>query len=196
MTLINSMLAWLARRVFLFAFCAVVATGGILSLGACKAGILPDHYTFSQHQVQAAVQRKFPYHRSVNQLFDITLANPVVTLQPERNRLAVQLDVHLLSPLLRQPVNGAFTVSSDLAWDAEKHAIVLHAPSVDNVNLAGDAGEYAQQVQAVLAPVVTEWLAGYAVYTLKPEQLQWIANYQPGHITVLANGVRVQITEK
>jgi hypothetical protein len=193
---INLIAARFARRVFLFMACAFMVTAGMLAFTACRAGILPDHYTFSQHQVQAAVQRKFPYHHSVNQLFDITLANPVVTLQPERNRLAVQLDVHLLSPLLRVPVNGSFTVSSDLAWDTAKHAIVLHSPSVDSVNLDGDAAAYTQQVEAVLAPAATNLLAGYAVYTLKPSQLQWIANYQPGNITVLANGVRVQIVEK
>ena len=192
----HSIAARLSRRVFLSTLGVVPAAMIMLSLNACNTGLRPDGYTFSQHQVQTAIQRWFPYQHSVEHVFDVTLANPAVTLLPERNCLAVQLDVQLVSPLLRQPVNGMFTVSSALAWDAAHHAVVLHAPSVDDVHLDGGAAAYTQQVKAVLAPAVTKLLADYPVYTLKPDQLHWLANYQPGDITVLANGVHVKLVAK
>jgi hypothetical protein len=179
---------------------ALSAAAAGVSLGACATAtfpFIPDHYTFSRQQVQDAVQRKFPYQRSVQQLFDVALTHPVVALQPERNRVAVQLDVRLESPLMRQPVNGAFTVSSELAYDSAGRAVVLRSPSVDHVNVGGDAAPYAEQINAVAALVATQLLNGYPVYTFKPDQLQFAGvGYEPGTITILTNGIRVQIVEK
>lgn len=187
-----------ARRAFMLSACAAACAA--MSLGACATGIfpfIPDHYTFSQQQVQGAVQRKFPYHRSVQQLFDVTLANPVVTLLPDRNRVAVRVDAHLESPLMQEPVSGAFTLSSELAYDAPSHSVVLRSPTVDSVDMTGGAALYAQQVNAVAAVAATQLLANYPVYTFKPDQLQFAGvNYEPGTITILTNGIRVQIVEK
>ncbi|WP_296650443.1 DUF1439 domain-containing protein [Paraburkholderia sp.] len=187
-----------SRRAFLLAACATAGT--VVSLGACATGIfpfIPDHYTFSQQQVQAAVERKFPYRREVQQLFDVALTNPVVALQPERNRVAVRLDARLESPLMQQPVSGVFTLSSELAWDGERRAVVLKQPSVDSVDMQGAAAAYGQQVGAVAALAAAQLLDHYAVYTFKPEQLQFAGvSYEPGTISVLTNGIRVQIVEK
>jgi hypothetical protein len=187
-----------SRRAFLFSACA--AAGAAMSLGACATGtfpFIPDHYTFSQEQVQAAVQRKFPYHRSLQQLFDVSLTNPVVALQPDRNRVSVRLEAQLASPLLQQPVNGVFTLSSELAWDSTARSVVLKSPSVDSVDMQGAAAAYGQQVGAVAAAAAAQLLDNYPVYTFKPEQLQFAGvNYEPGTITILTNGIRVQIVEK
>jgi hypothetical protein len=186
------------RRAFLLSACA--AAGAAMSLGACASGtfpFIPDHYTFSQQQVQDAVLRKFPYHRSVQQLFEVALTNPVVTLLPDRNRVAVHVDAHLESPLMQQPVNGAFTLSSELAYDATSRSVVLRSPSVDSVDMAGNAAAYGQQVNAVAAMAAAQLLTNYPVYTFKPDQLQFAGvNYEPGTITILTNGIRVQIVEK
>jgi len=187
-----------SRRAFLLAACA--AAGSAMSLGACATGtfpFIPDHYTFSQRQVQEAVQRKFPYRRQVQQLFDVSLTNPVVTLLPDRNRVAVRLDVQLGSPLIQQPVSGVFMLSSELAWDSSSRSVVLKSPSVDSVDMQGAASAYGQQVGAVAALAATQLLDRYPVYTFKSEQLQFAGvNYEPGTITILTNGIRVQIVEK
>jgi hypothetical protein len=186
------------RRRFVLATC--VAAGVTMSLSACAASIfpfIPDHYTFSQQQVQDAVQRKFPYQRTVSQVFDVTLANPVVGLLPDTNRVSVRLDARLASPFIGQPVNGVFTLSSQLEYDAASHSVVLTSPSVDSVNVSGDAQAYTQQINAAAALLATQLLTRYPVYTFKPEQLQFAGvSYEPGTITVLTNGIRVQIVEK
>jgi len=186
------------RRRFLLAACA--AAGIALSLSACAASIfpfIPDHYTFSQQQVQEAVQRKFPYQRTVSQVFDVALTNPVVGLLPDTNRVSVRVDAQFASPFLAQPVSGVFTLSSRLEYDAASHSVVLRAPNVDNVSVSGDAQAYMQQINAAAALLATQLLTNYPVYTFKPEQLQFAGvSYEPGTITVLTNGIRVQIVEK
>jgi hypothetical protein len=186
------------RRRFLLA--ATAAVGITVSLAACAAStfpFIPSHYTFSQQQVQEAVQRKFPYQRTLSQVFQVQLANPVVGFLPDTNRVSVRLDAHLASPFLQQPVDGVFTLSSELAYDEASKSVVLKSPNVDSVNVNGGAQAYTQQINAAAAVLATQLLTNYPIYTFKPEQLQFAGvNYQPGAITILSDGIRVQIVEK
>jgi hypothetical protein len=185
------------RRFLLVASAAAAIT---LSLAACAAStfpFIPSHYTFSQQQVQEAVQRKFPYQRTISQVFNVELTNPVIGFLPDSNRVPVKLDAHLASPFLRQPVDGVFTLSSELAYDEASKSVVLKSPNVDSVNVSGDAQAYTQQINAAAALLATQLLTNYPIYTFKPEQLQFAGvNYEPGTITILTNGIRVQIVEK
>ena len=187
-----------ARRRFLLT--AWAATAVSVSLAACASTtfpFIPSHYTFSQQQVQDAVQRKFPYQRTMSQLFDVALTNPVVGLLPDTNRISVQLDAHLASPFLQQPVDGIFTLSSQLAYDSASHSVVLVSPHVDSVNVSGGAQAYSQQINAAAGLLATQLLTNYPIYTFKPEQLQFAGvHYEPGTITILTNGIRVQVVEK
>ena len=98
---------------------------------------------------------------------------------------------------MREPVSGVFTLSSELAWDSASLSVVLKSPSVDSVDMQGAAAAYGQQVGAVAALAATQLLDNYPIHTFKPEQLQFAGvNYEPGTITILTNGIRVQIVEK
>lgn len=185
------------RRRFLSA--SLAAFGAAVSLAACASTFpfIPDHYTFSQGDVQKAIARKFPYQHTVAQVVEVALANPAVGLKPEQNRVAVQLDARFTSPFLRAPVNGTFTVSGQLAYDAPSRSVVLKSPAVDSVNLDGEAQAYTQQIGAAAGMLATQLLTNYPIYTFKPEQLQFGGvNYEPGTITILTNGIRVAIVEK
>jgi hypothetical protein len=188
------------RRRFLQTMALAVATSLAVPLAACASRtfpFVPDHYTFSQSQVQDAVARKFPYRRTVSQLFEVALANPVVGFKPEADRLTVRVDAHVASPFLRHPVDGAFTLSSRLEYDNTAQAVVLRSPKVETVDVAGEAAAYRQQIEAAGALAAAQWLDGYPIYTFKPEELQFAGvHYEPGTITILSNGIRVQIVEK
>ncbi|WGS49120.1 DUF1439 domain-containing protein [Paraburkholderia sp. D15] len=188
------------RRFLLAALTGCSALGITVSLAACASStfpFIPSHYTFSQQQVQDAVQRKFPYQRTVSQVFDVALSNPVVGFLPDANRVSVKLDARFASPFMAQPVAGVFTLSSELAYDAASKSVVLKSPNVDNVSVSGDAQAFTQQINAAAAVLATQLLTNYPIYTFKPEQLQFAGvNYEPGTITILTNGIRVQIVEK
>ncbi len=188
------------RRFLLAALASCAALGITVSLAACATPtfpFIPSHYTFSQQQVQDAVQRKFPYQRTISQVFEVALTNPVVGFLPDANRVSVKLDARLVSPFMPQPVDGVFTLSSELAYDEASKSVVLKSPNVDSVNVSGGAQAYTQQINAAAALLATQLLTNYPIYTFKPDQLQFAGvNYEPGTITILTNGIRVQIVEK
>ncbi|CAN7253909.1 DUF1439 domain-containing protein [Trinickia sp. LjRoot230] len=190
-----------SRRRFLTTILTLSAAASFaVPIAACATRtfpFIPDHYTFSQRQVQQAVARKFPYRRTVSQFFDVALTDPAVGFAPDANRVTVKLDAHVSSPFLQQPVDGVFTLSSRLEYDGAQRAIVLRSPNVESVDVQGEVRAYQQQIEAAGALAAAQWLDGYPIYTFKPEELQFAgATFEPGTITILTNGIRVQIVEK
>ncbi len=178
---------WLIAAIAL----ALVAACGIAS------ALAPNHYTFSQRDVQKAVERKFPYRKTAVQMFEVVLMNPVVELQPTRNRIAVRVDAQLTSPLMKQPLEGVFKISGQLAYDAASLSVRLIAPAVDTIELKGGARVYTEGIGAVAGLLLTGILDREVIYTFKPEQLRFAgANYEPGTIKILTDCVRVAIVKK
>ncbi|KNH07034.1 putative transmembrane protein [Candidatus Burkholderia brachyanthoides] len=158
---------------------------------------IPDHYTFSQAQIQDAVARKFPIQRTASQIFDVVLSNPVVGMSPDHNRVTVHVDARLAIHFMPNPVSGAFTLSTQLDYDAPSRSVILLSPSVDDSQFTGDAAQYNQQIATAGALLAAQLLDHYPIHTFKPEELQFAGvSYEPGRITVLTNCIRVQIVEK
>jgi len=183
-----------SRRVRWWAGAAAVAAAIAVTLVACMpTGWTGDGYTFSRGQMQDALARKFPFQRRFLGFFDVTLSNPQVSLDPARNRIAIQADAVVESGLFRQPLTGPLAVSSGMHYDAPTRSIRLDQPSVDRFDLQNVPGGVGPQISAIGSLVAGQLLNDYAVYTFKPEQLK-VAGIavEPGTITVLPEGVHIQ----
>jgi len=169
-----------------------------LSLGACQVfPFMPDHYTFTRQEAQAALERKFPFHKHYGQLIDINLSHPVLVLHPESNSVSIALNADFTSPLLERPVTGGFAINSQLEYDASRHAVVLKQPQLETIDLGELPGVDPKQLNAAASLLATQLLDHYAVYVFKPEQLAFSGvSYEPGAILVQATGIRVQVVEK
>lgn len=169
-----------------------------LSLGACQVfPFMPDHYTFTRQEAQAALERKFPFHKHYGQLIDINLSHPVLVLHPESNSVSIALNADFTSPLLERPVTGGFAINSQLEYDASRHAVVLKQPQLETIDLGELPGVDPKQLNAAASLLATQLLDHYAVYVFKPEQLAFSGvSYEPGAILVQAAGIRVQVVEK
>jgi hypothetical protein len=183
-----------SRRVRWWAGAAAMAMAIAAVLVACMpTGWTGDGYTFSRSQMQEALARKFPFQRRFLGFFDVTLSNPQVSLDPARNRIAIQADARVESVLFREPLTGPLAVSSGLHYDAPTRSIRLDQPSVDRFDLQNVPGGVGPQISAIGSLIAGQLLNDYAVYTFKPEQLK-VAGIavEPGTITVLPEGVHVQ----
>ena len=101
----------MTRRRWLAAAGIATASAATAWLAAC--GGFMNEYTFSQSQLQSALERKFPFNKRYMELFDIQLANPQLALDPTRNRVTVQFDATIDNRLFfRQPLTGRFALDS------------------------------------------------------------------------------------
>lgn len=176
-------------------FAAALALAiGVLGMAACSTWLLGSGYTFSQSRLQTALERKFPMHRQWLRLIDVTLANPRLTLLPDVHRVALAVDATLDDPLSGRPLSGTIAVDGELAYDASRHALVLHDPAVREIAFSGLPPAARREIAALGTLVARQWLPDYPIYTFKPEQL--IVNgrsYMPGKITILPDGIHVDV---
>ncbi|AHN76476.1 hypothetical protein PPN31119_03387 [Pandoraea pnomenusa] len=172
---------------------AVFAAG----LAACAGLPFGNDYTFSEAQLQRALDRKFPFDRHVLAVLDVNLSHPRLTLLPERNRLAVAVDATIVHPLGGAPFTGTLAVESALAYDPATMSVVLRDPEVQNFTVDRLPERWSRQLNAAGALIATQLLQGAPIYTFKPEQLN-IGGIprQPGEITVLSHGVNVRFDSR
>ena len=183
-----------SNRVRWWAGAVAAAVAVAVTLVACMpTGWTGDGYTFSRGQMQDALAHKFPFQRRFLGFFDVTLSNPQVSLDPARNRIAIQADAVVESGLFRQPLTGPLAGSSGLHYDPPTHSIRLNQPSVDRFDLQNVPGGIGPQISSIGSLIAGQLLNDYAVYTFKPDQLK-VAGIavEPGTITVLPEGVHVQ----
>lgn len=169
------------------------ATALAAGLSACAGLPFGNDYTFSESQLQRALERKFPFDRRVLAVLDVNLTHPRLTLLPERNRLAVSVDATVTHPLGGAPLTGTLAIDSALAYDPATLSVVLRDPEVETFTIDGLPDRWSRQLNAAGALIATQLLQGAPIYTFKPEQLNiGGAMRQPGAITVLSHGVNVK----
>lgn len=162
------------------------------ALGACAGLPFGNQYTFSEGQLQRALERKFPFDRRVLAVLDVHLSHPRLTLLPARNRLAVSVDATVMHPFGGAPLTGTLAIDSALAYDPATMSVVLRDPEVETFAIDGLPDRWSRQLNAAGALIAMQLLQGAPIYTFKPEQLTMggVAR-QPGTITVFSHGVDV-----
>lgn len=177
---------WLAAA----GLATLAATGWLVGCSAFRS-----EYTFSQDQLQTALQRKFPFNKRYMELFDIQLANPQLALDAPRNRVTVTFDATVDNRLFfRQPLTGRFALDSALRYDPPSRSLVLEDPEVRQFDVQGMPAQFSRQLNALGGILSEQLLQGYPLYTFKPEELRLAGtSVEPGTITVLPDGINVKI---
>jgi len=176
---------------------AVLACAALATTGASWAAynVWTSEYTFPRADLQNAIATQFPRKLRYMEMFDVNLSNPRLSLNEKSNRLITTVDAQIDNQLLmNKPVAGTLSMSSALKYDAATRAVRLDAPAVEKVDIAGVPAQYAPQLNAIGNAAAEQVLKDYPVYTFKPEQLEMNGKrFEPGAITVLSDGIKVEI---
>jgi hypothetical protein len=163
----------------------------------CRAdyNVWTSEYKLSQQELQTVIARQFPRTLRYMQLFDVTLTNPRLRMDPKNNRLVSTVDLQIDNKILMpKPVNGTLSLSSALKYDGSTHSVRLDQPLVEKIEVNGVPAQFAAQLNAIGNIAAEQILKNYAIYSFKPEQLELNGKrFEPGAITVVDNGVKVEI---
>ena len=163
-----------------------------LLLSSCAGWLGPRDVELSMVQLQDAMNRKFPFNSRVLELFNIHLTNPRLTLQPETNRIVTMMDASVAPPFSNKSWNGSFTLSSRLALDPARSAVVLADPRMENFALTGIEGQYATQINRIGAILAEQLLRDMPIYTFAPEDFRYGGTrFVPSQITTKTTGLVV-----
>jgi len=179
----------LPRRTFLLAS-AVTAF-----LGGCAAVFGPRNIEVSQQRLQELVARRFPVTRRYLELFDVTISTPRLTLLPEANRIATQLDVSASDRLLRRPMSGSIDLDYALRFEPADNTVRLADVRVGSFVLGDAPSPLQNQLGRIGRLLAEEMLDGQVVHTLKPEDVKNAQGrgYQPGELKVTPRGLQLTL---
>ena len=175
---------------------AVLSAAGLTGRFA-HAGynVWTGEFTVPATDLTTQIQRRFPVRLRYADIFTLQLNNPVLALDAERNRVMVTADLQVSNPLfLPQPVQGLLAISSGLVFDAATRALRLREPRTERLQLQGLSDRDARRLNEVGGLVAREVLNNYALHIFAPEDLRLgLKTLEPGDITVLADGVKIQL---
>lgn len=152
-----------------------------------------NEYTATRSELQAMIDKQFPRSQRYAEIVTVVLSDPQLALNAAANRAAITARVSIASPLLRAgQVNGTVALSSALRYDAAARALRLEQPKAERLELQGVSGGDAERLRQIGALVAQELLQGLRTFTA--EELSFGSKtYEIGDITVLADGIKVQL---
>ncbi len=154
-----------------------------------------SEYTASRQELEAQIAKHFPVQKRYADIFTVSLSNPQLGLDGERNRAAITAALTISSPLLRpSTVQGVVSVSSALKYDAPARALRLDQPQAERLELQGVTGHDAERLQQIGAVVAQELLRDQPLRTFTAEELTvGRKTYEIGAITVQNDGITVEL---
>lgn len=181
-----------SRRAVFFLLVSMLAIALTTAVTGCASLLAPRSVELPLARLQQAMQSKFPFNNRYLDLFDITVSNPRLSLQPDTNRITTALDARIEPPFLKKPWEGKLVLSGTLAIDMARNAIVLTEPRLENLTLDGATGTYTGKLARLGALLAEDVLNNMPVYTFKPDDLRLAGmRMVPTKITARANSLVV-----
>lgn len=175
---------------------ALAALGCLLPWHA-RAGFnfWDSEYTATRVELQSMIDRQFPRSQRYAEIVTVTLGEPQLALDAVTNRVAVTARLSIVSPLLRPSrVDGSVAISSALRYEAASRALRLEQPRAERIVLQGIGGAEAERLQQIGGLVAQQLLQGQVLRSFTAEELSFgRKTYEIGQITVLADGIKVEL---
>ena len=201
-----------SRRHFTLAGLAGLASALLGGLAGCAGLGGPQVITLGQADLDRLLARKFPITRRVLELLDVTLSAPRLQLLPERNRIAVLLDLASQERLTGLAGRARLDFDSALRYEPRDATVRLAQVRVQQLSLDGGsppgsaanpaaatpAGPSAAGRLARLAQSLVEAaLEDLALYSVPAERLADLRRLGlvPGAVTVTARGVEITLAK-
>lgn len=150
------------------------------------AGLLgPRDVVLPLPRLQQALDARFPYSNRYLALFDVTLSQPRLTLQPAAERIEIRLATRLVPVLTNQPWDGSLAVSGSLQVNAEQQTLVLAQPRIDQFALDGMDPQYAGQLSRIGGVLAQQLLTEVPLYRFDASDFRHAGvNFRPTRIAV------------
>ena len=170
----------------------VIAAIACATLASCSTLIGPRDVNVSLAKMQQGLERRFPIDKRVLSVLDVKLTHPQLTLQPERERVALSIDASVTPPFIRQNWRGNLALSGRLVLDTQRNAVYLSEASVDRVNIDGMDESQQRQFAKVASLVADQLMHETPIYTFKPDELRYAGvQFVPTRIQTTGNGLTV-----
>lgn len=147
----------------------LLALTSLFLLCACASLLPPQEIEVPLSRLQKSAEQNFPFNARYLELFDVTLSNPQLSLQPDSNRLVFGLNARVQPPLIKTPWQGELMVSGGLRIDPVRRAVVLTEPRLENIKLNAATGTYTSRLARLGTQLAEDLLTDKVLYTFAPD---------------------------
>ncbi len=170
---------------------AMLALGGLLA--GCAGLTGPRKVEIPLHKLQAGLERRFPLSHPAMGLFDIRLQRPMLSIQPEHDRVALALEASVSPPFARDTWSGSLAFSGRLYVDPGRPAVMMAEPRVDRVTI-GASPETERQIARLASSLIDTVVRDTPVYSFNPGDLRYAGvQYIPTRIETTRSGLLVTL---
>ena len=185
----------LSRRRFARVPFAVVV--GVAAAG-CTSWLVPQSIDVPEARLQEAFGRRFPIVRRIAEGIEVTVAVPLLTLQPELDRVAIELTMSGGEGLLSQPLAGVALASCGLVFDAASQSVRPVEVRIEHLHFDGLPSALERSIERLARPVAARWLGEQPIYVLRPRDVERLAaaGVVPGPIHVTPAGISIALVPR
>jgi len=168
-----------------------LAMCGLLSSCASLTG--PRKVEIPLHKLQAGLERRFPVNNRLMQIFDIRLSRPMLSIQPEQDRVALALEASVSPPFASDAWAGSVAFSGRLYVDPGRPAVMMAEPRVDHLTVGANR-EAERQLTRVANSLIDTVVRDTPVYAFDPQDLRYAGiQYIPTRIETTRSGLLVTL---
>ena len=181
-----------ARR----AACTALLGAAVAMLAGCVGGFGPRTIELPQARLQELVSRHFPVDKRVLDAIDLTLDSPRVGLQPEANRISVELALRASGGnAISARLAGSLLVSEGLRFEPSDNTIRLVDVRVERFVIDGLPANWQRQIDRLGKPLARGLLEDQVLYTLRPKDVAGLEGrgLRPGDLRVTASGLEITL---
>ena len=178
----------------------VAAVAGLLLVPIFVAGCLPlfgpRTVEVPQARLQELIERRFPLKKRVLDAIELTVDAPHLTLQPESNRIGVELALNATSDgVVGSVLGGTLLVSQGLRFEASDNTVRLTDVRVERFAIDGIPGPWQRQVDRLGKPLARALLEGQVLYALRPKDIAGLEGrgVRPAELRVTSSGLAITL---
>ncbi|EHR71686.1 hypothetical protein BurJ1DRAFT_2864 [Burkholderiales bacterium JOSHI_001] len=175
---------------------AATGAAALFALAGCANGLLaPKSVNLSERELLSLVDRAFPLDRKLLEVVDVHVDAPRLKLLPERNKLAVDLQLNAADRVFGRAFKGRLAFESGLRFEPSDQSLRLAQVQVNELSLDGGTGGAQALAQRLGAAIAEKVLEGFLLHRLSDErwaQLQK-AGVQPGAVRVTGGGLEMAL---
>lgn len=138
-------------------------------LSGCASLLPPQEIEIPLSRLQKSAEQNFPVNARYLDLFDVTVSNPRLSLQPAADRLVLGLDARVQPPLIKTSWQGELLVSGGLRIDPVWRAVILTEPRLENIRLNAATGSYTSRLARLGTQLAEDLLTDRVLYTFAPD---------------------------
>jgi hypothetical protein len=152
---------------------AMLSLCAAMMLASCASLVGPRDVELPLGRLQEGLERRFPMHQRLMDLFDVELTQPRLSIPAGQDRIAISLNASGGPLFARQMWRGSLVLSGRLEVDPARNAVFMRDAKVERFAVDGIDAAGQRHLANVANLVTAELMRDVPLYRFHPEDMRY-----------------------